>query len=331
MPIEFRCSKCDRLLRTPDGTAGKSAKCPQCGTVTQVPELPPGPPPSPPGDIPPSPPQEHAHPGLRDTIVSGDAENPYHSPGAHGMAATQAVLERGFQPTRIDMGDVFSRTWAIFKENFGSCFLAGLIVLIANGVTAGIFGVMFGAAMSQLEGVAYVAVWGIQQLAVQAVSAFFNLGMIAFMLRVARGQSADLGVLFSGGKWILFGVAIQLIIGLAVMGGLILLIVPGVIIGLMLSQAMYMLVDQGTDIGGSLGKSVEATDGNKWTLFAIYVVAGLGSMVVVVLTCGLGVLLVAPYMGVLTAVIYLGVTGQRTTLDVLEQPTMERGFGAGGA
>ncbi len=330
MPIEFRCSKCDRLLRTPDGTAGKSAKCPQCGTVTRVPELPPGPPPTRPGSVPPPP--EHEHPGLRATIASGGAENPYQSPGAHGTAETQAVHERGFQPTRIDMSDVFSRTWAIFKVNFGSCFLAGLIVMIANAVAGGIFGVIFGAGMSQLEGVAFAAVWCMQQLVMQAVGAFFNLGMIAFMLRVARGQPTDLGVLFSGGRWIVYGVVIQLIIGLAFVGGLILLIVPGIIIGLMLSQAMYMLVDQGTDIGGSLGKSVEATDGNKWTLFATYIVAGVGSMVVVLFTCGLGVLLVVPYMGLLTAVIYLGLTGQKTTLDVvLEHPAMERGFGAGGA
>ncbi len=78
-------------------------------------------------------------------------------------------------------------------------------------------------------------------------------------------------------------------------------------------------------------RAIEATDGNKWTLFAIYVVAGIGSMVVVVLTCGLGVFFVVPYMAVLATVIYLGVTGQRTMLDVAEEPYHERGFGPGGA
>jgi len=37
MPIEFRCSACSRLLRTPDESAGKKAKCPQCGTIVDVP------------------------------------------------------------------------------------------------------------------------------------------------------------------------------------------------------------------------------------------------------------------------------------------------------
>jgi phage FluMu protein Com len=38
MPIEFRCSNCNRLLRTADDTAGKQAKCPECATIVRVPE-----------------------------------------------------------------------------------------------------------------------------------------------------------------------------------------------------------------------------------------------------------------------------------------------------
>src|SRR5688572_2786388 len=37
MPIEFRCTNCNKLLRTKDDTAGKQAKCPECGTVLQIP------------------------------------------------------------------------------------------------------------------------------------------------------------------------------------------------------------------------------------------------------------------------------------------------------
>ena len=37
MPIEFRCTGCQRLLRTADDTAGKQARCPECGAVMVVP------------------------------------------------------------------------------------------------------------------------------------------------------------------------------------------------------------------------------------------------------------------------------------------------------
>lgn len=35
--IKFRCSKCNKKIRTPDNTAGKRGKCPQCGQVMRVP------------------------------------------------------------------------------------------------------------------------------------------------------------------------------------------------------------------------------------------------------------------------------------------------------
>jgi hypothetical protein len=37
MPIEFRCSGCSKLLRTPDESAGKQARCPHCGAIVDVP------------------------------------------------------------------------------------------------------------------------------------------------------------------------------------------------------------------------------------------------------------------------------------------------------
>jgi phage FluMu protein Com len=37
MPIEFRCSQCNQLLRVPDDSAGKSARCPKCQALMTVP------------------------------------------------------------------------------------------------------------------------------------------------------------------------------------------------------------------------------------------------------------------------------------------------------
>jgi phage FluMu protein Com len=37
MPISFRCSQCNQLLRVPDTAAGKSARCPKCQALMTVP------------------------------------------------------------------------------------------------------------------------------------------------------------------------------------------------------------------------------------------------------------------------------------------------------
>jgi uncharacterized membrane protein len=92
-----------------------------------------------------------------------------------------------------------------------------------------------------------------------------------------------------------------------------------------------MLVDQDSDIMGSLRLSIEATKGNKLTLLGLYIVAGAIALVITVLTCGLGALLAMPFMMLLSAVIYLGVTGQSTELDGPAEPAAERQFGAPGA
>jgi phage FluMu protein Com len=36
MPIEFRCSNCQKTLRVGDEAVGKKARCPQCGTIQDV-------------------------------------------------------------------------------------------------------------------------------------------------------------------------------------------------------------------------------------------------------------------------------------------------------
>ena len=38
MAIEFRCTQCNKLLRTGDETVGKQARCPECGAITVVPQ-----------------------------------------------------------------------------------------------------------------------------------------------------------------------------------------------------------------------------------------------------------------------------------------------------
>jgi phage FluMu protein Com len=50
MAIEFRCSQCNRLLRTGEDTAGKQAQCPECGAITTIPASPTIPSPSTPSE-----------------------------------------------------------------------------------------------------------------------------------------------------------------------------------------------------------------------------------------------------------------------------------------
>ncbi len=118
MSIEFRCTHCGRLLRTPDGTSGRQAKCPQCGALSTIPQGSSG------QDL--APPEPASSP----VVSHVESANPYSSPAVEQVRATAPLVRRGFQPTRIDLGDVLSRTWRIYKNNLWKCVGATLFVLV---------------------------------------------------------------------------------------------------------------------------------------------------------------------------------------------------------
>ncbi len=92
--IEFRCTGCNKLLRTAADTAGKQAKCPECGRILSVPApgagvpdetLPYPPPPPPPSEETASP----FAPGGPEPAAPGDPENPYLAPTQYGQPPQQ--------------------------------------------------------------------------------------------------------------------------------------------------------------------------------------------------------------------------------------------------
>lgn len=342
MPIEFRCTQCNKLLRTADGTAGKQAKCPECGAVVSVPppqaERPSPPPPpagSPFGSAGPQP-----APGF-------DPENPYQAPTATITPSAQVPPQLGaFAPTVIDFNDVFSRTWAIFKISWGMCLVVLIVVWLINfgvniavGIATGIAG-----AVAQDPAIGMMLSL-LGNLLTTLFSMWIGIGQALFFLKTARGQDAALGDIFSGGPYFLSVLGASILFFLVCAGVVVVCIAPGLlllaleadapivvlvlvpggitaavivaVIALMFSQYYYLILDRNLGPVDSLSVSKEITYGNKATIFLIGMVAGLVGAVLVLMTCGLGLLAVAPYMALLYPVIYLAITGQRTADQML--------------
>ncbi|MEE8450558.1 MAG: CD225/dispanin family protein [Thermoguttaceae bacterium] len=127
MPIEFRCTQCDKLLRTGDETAGKQAKCPECGAFMAVPggeaawaeSAEPSATPPPPSS------------GSDSPFASGGGENPYQSPG-------QANSPHGTTPAP---GSVPNNLVFAILVTFFCCMPFGIVAIIfaaqVNGKLAG--------------------------------------------------------------------------------------------------------------------------------------------------------------------------------------------------
>jgi hypothetical protein len=86
-----------------------------------------------------------------------------------------------------------------------------------------------------------------------------------------HGQPASTAGVFTAALrkfWPMFGMAI--LIGLGLCLGLILLIVPGIILGLTWSVALPVLVLEDRGVFDSFGRSAALTRGKRWSIFLLY-------------------------------------------------------------
>lgn len=308
MPIEFRCPKCSRLLRTKDDTAGKQAKCPECGTVVQIPATPGA-----------APAADDLLAGLAPSDLGRPpvppAENPYQAPTATSPVMHRVAPSGDIRPTRVALGDIYSRSWAIYKNALGMC----LGVMVTFYVITYAFQFLM-----QMIMVAVTTQAPSQEMVITAtvftglVNWLFGIwlgaGQANFFLKTARGDDAKFADLFSGGRWFVPIAVASLLYGLIFMVGLILLIVPGIILALMLSQYYLLIIDRDAGIIDSLQQSREIMRGNKLTLFVMGL-SWMGLGILGLLACGIGLLFVMPFIALMYPVFYLGVTGQPTAAD----------------
>jgi len=158
------------------------------------------------------------------------------------------------------------------------------------------------------------------------------------MLTVARGGTASIADVFTAIRQVVPGFVVYLavsiinwlLIGLAVgifalLGGFgpnagdemflvfigccFLLMIPGYIIWLALSQSFPLILDRDMGAVEAMKKSIEVTAGNRISLFVIMLLGGL-MLMAGYMCCFLPLIFIAPYISMLYAVAYLQMTGQ---------------------
>lgn len=331
--IEFRCSQCGATLRVPTGTEGKQAKCPQCSALMTIPTpaaqpsdpwrpaAPRNPAPSGPADFSVPPPREGAfHQTSAAAGSSAEANNPFQSPQYAGAPQQNyAFATRGFRPTPIQFGEVFERSWQLFKANLGLMLGSGALVFIVMMVIDQAVKVLFGVAGPQFgvevgfeanEGPGSLVVRSLAaSFVTQCVQAFFWMGMIALTLKIARGEAASIGDVFSTGIRYPAGIVVHIGYMVATWIGFVMCIIPGVWIGLAFGLSLYMFLDQRTGIGESFQYSYRAMKGNKLVMLGLWMTM-LGLIFLGALACFVGLFLALPFCVMLMTVAYLSATGQ---------------------
>lgn len=137
-----------------------------------------------------------------------------------------------------------------------------------------------------------------------ALIAPLQVGVIAYVLQMVRGGSADLNILKNYFDNFLNLFLISLAVAILTAVGFVLLIVPGVIVVLMFAMVNYIAADnKDIDVKGALMASKEMMDGYKVD-FLVFILSFLGWIIVGVLTLGIGLIWVIPYISYSGALYY---------------------------
>lgn len=175
----------------------------------------------------------------------------------------------------LDIGEVLSNTFAVIGRSF--VVLANIsMMFIAIPVAVRIAGVVLTPVSP-----AFTIVNLIGSLAHLAGTIFATNAIMELTMQDLHGQPMDTGVMFRtarGKFWPALGLVILAVLGVAL--GCVLLIVPGVILALAWSAAQPALVLEDRGVFDSFGRSIALTRHKRWSIFLLYFLVILITVVV---------------------------------------------------
>lgn len=202
----------------------------------------------------------------------------------------------------IDRGEIKYNSREQLNGNWG-------IAIAATFLVSFLLGLQFNYRSNEVLNLGFVSFY------VNIISLLFTgvltTGLCRFLLnivtKVKRPGFEDLFYYFK-----IYGktLGLNLIITIAVGIGTMLFVIPGIIIGLTFSQAFYILAkNPEKSIGEALGKSAAMMNGYKMELFMLEL-SFIGWWLVGIITFGIGLLWVVPYVRVAEANFHLEIANK---------------------
>ncbi len=206
---------------------------------------------------------------------------------------------------QFQVGDVLSEGWEGFKANAG-VLIAALIITVVISVFV-VAPLNFATNLAKDHWALVTILSLIRGIVQTLISVFFQMGLITIGLKIARGQTPEIGDLFANFDKLATGFLVNVLLGIVTTIGFILLIVPGIIVALMTCLSMWFVVDRNLGVLDSIKASIDATRGSLLNLF-IFGAVGILLSVIGAIPCGLGLLVAVPVLTVAAAHIYLALT-----------------------
>lgn len=183
---------------------------------------------------------------------------------------------------KFQIGEIVSESWQKMLKNIGFFILVILI-----------YGVLSGSMNFGNRETNYPILMGGFGLIGLILSIIVNVGILKITLQIIDDKKASLDELFLNYKkaWRYF--LAGLLVGLIVLLGLILLIVPGIYWALKYQFVGYLIIDKDLSISEALHESGRLTRGYKWQLLLFHLLLGLINLAGA-LALGLGLFLTTP-------------------------------------
>jgi len=204
---------------------------------------------------------------------------------------------------------IIKESWKLFKIHWGILVSAILSVTVVN--------IAF-SILSESEGVTGV----IMSIISMFVGLLLQIGLVRLSLNVVDGKPVALHNLVDEYQSLLKVFVAWVLYSVAVIVGLLLLIVPGIIIAIMFSQYTYLIVDRRAGVIESLKLSAALTKGHKLKLFGFFFVI-LGVILLGVLALGIGLLVAIPVVTVAGAIVYRRLFGAYEGVSAVQAETQE--------
>ena len=157
--------------------------------------------------------------------------------------------------------------WEQAKKNI-FFFVKVLVIVIAVYLVLGMIQGMFTDPETKSSPLLLSILSGILQM-------LLGLGLVRITLDVVDNKKFSLSDIYSQYKYLPNAVAAGVLSTLAIVAGLLLLFIPGIIISIKLQFVNYFILDKGMGPIEAMKASWNATKGVKWALFVLGILLGL--------------------------------------------------------
>lgn len=200
------------------------------------------------------------------------------------MSSTSTGGFAAAAPGQFRVGSVMNKTFAILGRQFGKFVLLALVPMIPVFLVA--LGALTSGGTPSQSGVAIAAVL---------------TGLLTFVLQILAQATSLYGAFqemrqkpFTIGDSLRIGLArtipvigVGILVGLAMMLGFLLLVVPGIILGCMLYVAIPACVIEKLGVTASMSRSASLTKGYRWQVFGLFllviVISAVGAFVLAII------------------------------------------------